>query len=166
MRNLNAFDLFFRRALNLASFNVGVLIPRNGANRNDYTDMRKKIIENTWILNIYDWKLFPGVTQECISVIVSDRKSDKPDKVIINNLQMFTQESIGPPLYIFNIHSSMEQYNLKEKIKLNSKKGLLRIICEIKRGEETCLSAALHTSSAGGCMFLKQSSSMMICQRY
>ncbi|MFX1537748.1 MAG: Eco57I restriction-modification methylase domain-containing protein, partial [Promethearchaeota archaeon] len=140
IRNLNAFDLFFRRAVNLTSSKVSFLIPRNSVNRNDYSLLRKFIVKETWLLDIYDWKLFPGVVQECISIIVSKKDQIKPEKIIINLIPMFSQEDIKPPLFIFNIHSTKEEYVLKEKIRRNSQIGLLKSILTadigIKRGEE------------------------------
>ncbi|MFX1250417.1 MAG: Eco57I restriction-modification methylase domain-containing protein [Promethearchaeota archaeon] len=140
IRNLNAFDLFFRRAVNLTSSKVAFLIPRNSVNRNDYSLLRKFIVKETWLLDIYDWKLFPGVVQECISIIVSRKNQIKPKKIIINLTPMFSQEDIKSPLYIFNIHSTKEEYALKEKIKQNSQIGMLKSILDadigIKRGEE------------------------------
>ncbi|MFX0063487.1 MAG: Eco57I restriction-modification methylase domain-containing protein [Candidatus Hermodarchaeota archaeon] len=140
IRNLNAFDLFFRRAVNLTSSKVSFLIPRNSVNRNDYSLLRKFIVKKTWLFDIYDWKLFPGVVQECISIIVSRKDQIKPEKIIINLTPIFSQEDIKPPLYIFNIHSTKEEYALKEKIKRNSQIGMLKSILDpdigIKRGEE------------------------------
>lgn len=135
-RNLNAFDLFLRQAISSSSSMIGFLLPRNFINRNDYSSLRKFVIENSHILQLQDWKLFPGVIQECVSLILSKNPKMKPDNIIVNKTPLFSQEAIVSPLYIFNIYSSKEEIELKEKIKSNGKSGLLDSIIEIKRGEE------------------------------
>jgi len=149
-QNLNAFDVFTRRCLLISENMFGFLVPRNSSRSNDYKNLRKFILYNYKLENLKDWKKFPGITYEAMSVITSNTNYSGNNKITINDEKFLTQnELLDNNEYIFNIYSNLKQYNIKEKMK-SSEVGWIDLV-EIKRGEE--ISQAAKVMQCPNCSY-------------
>jgi len=153
-KNLNAFDVFTRLALRLKRINVGFLVPRNSCRSNDYIELRKHILETSTVRDIFDWKLFPDVTQECISIVLSPESYDNTF-VRINGEEFQTQKDLKESVdFIFNIYSTKEELGIKNKIGRFTDR--LDNFVKIKRGEE--ISRAAKVIQCPKCTFWRVAS--------
>ncbi len=147
-RNLNTFSLFLYQATQLLQKDSGILafiLPKNIARSNQYTHLRKYILENFQILEINFHGLFKGVTQEFISLIglyksfnrlntlihVND-KLEIPQSVYLNNID-----------YVFNFNYNKKAQKILEMITKETK--CINDFFIIHRGEEL--------SKKGGLMY-------------
>ncbi len=138
-KNINSFDLFVRRAILLLKEKgyFGFVIPKNSIKSNDYTLLRKFILENTLIKRLNLFGVFEGVTQEFIVLIfIKDKGSIKnkgKNRILINDQNKLEQERFYQNTnYIFNPNLG-ELFSIFNKVEQG--KALEEIIV-IRRGEE------------------------------
>lgn len=141
-QNLNAFDVFTRQATKLSDGNLGFLLPRNLARSNDYSDLREYVLQESTLLDIKDWKKFPGITLEALSLITNPSETIEREFVRINGEEFLTNQDLkDADGSIFNIYSNKKQYEIKERI-ADEPRGWDQHI-KIKRGEEISRSAKI-----------------------
>ncbi|WP_455463015.1 TaqI-like C-terminal specificity domain-containing protein [Candidatus Hodarchaeum mangrovi] len=139
-RNLNIFELFIYQSTKLIdSKNRGMLallLPKNFARSNQYTHVRKFLLDNYQILNINFYGLFENVTQEFISLTARYGHSvNQEHKILVDNKNKIDQSIYYENYdYIFtqNYNSNVQQ--TLTRIKENS--SPLSKYMTIKRGEE------------------------------
>jgi len=138
-KNLNSFDLFVRKAISLLKEGgfFGFVIPKNSIKSNDYTNLRKYILENTLIKKLTLFGIFEGVTQEFI-VLIFVKNNDKLDiknknKIVLNNKDIITQDKFyNNTNFIFNPEIN-ELDDIFKKVEVGDNLGDKIFI---KRGEE------------------------------
>ncbi|MHA1443343.1 MAG: TaqI-like C-terminal specificity domain-containing protein [Candidatus Hodarchaeales archaeon] len=147
-RNLNSFELFIYQSTNLLSSKNGMLglyLPKNLARSNQYTNLRKFILNNYELYSLKFFELFQNVIQEFISIVGKKSSKIHPQhEILINNKrnlhQMVFQTNID---YIFTLEvdkSAIIKINL-----INTNSLPLEEYLTVKRGEEL--------SKRGGIMF-------------
>ncbi|MFX0182371.1 MAG: Eco57I restriction-modification methylase domain-containing protein [Candidatus Hodarchaeota archaeon] len=147
-RNLNTFELFVYQASRLLIPSQGILaylLPKNITRSNQYTHLRKFILNNFQILLLNFHGLFQNVTQEFIFLIAL-RSHNIPSKH-----EIFVDDTIYIPQfmyhsnidYIFTRTYDLQSQKLVQLILKDSKP--LREFLTIQRGEEL--------SKKGGLMY-------------
>jgi hypothetical protein len=147
-RNLNTFELFVYQASGLLIPSQGVLaylLPKNTTRSNQYTHLRKYIINNFRILLLNFHGLFQDVTQEFV-FLVALRSRDIPSnhKMIIDETIHIPQSKYHTNIdYIFTRTFDSQAQKLVQLIHKDSQP--LRDFLTIRRGEEL--------SKKGGIMY-------------
>jgi predicted RNA methylase len=138
-RNLNSFELFVYKSTQYLKQREGIIafyLPKNFVRSNQYSNLRKFILEQYEIQSLHFYDLFQDVTQEFISIVGICRKAvNMNHKILINDSNLISQRK-----YYTNI-----DYIFTKKI-TNLELGLISLIKEqdfqlshyvnIKRGEE------------------------------
>lgn len=141
-KNLNLFAPFVYISL-VSLLNVkgifGMLVPKVFIKNTSYTQIRKFILEDLSLLEIFDFGKFPGVASDCVCPIIKkDRPSYTKLKVFHNSVlisentveqKIFTKN----PVYAISFTINTESQTLLTKITNNE---VLSNICDIKRGIE------------------------------
>ncbi|MHA1971772.1 MAG: Eco57I restriction-modification methylase domain-containing protein [Candidatus Hodarchaeales archaeon] len=147
-RNLNSFELFVYKApylLKKSGSFLAYLLPKNIARSNQYTSLRKYILDNFQILSLSFFGLFKNVTQEYLAIIASKtNQRDANHKIIVDKNNLVPQSAYHDNYdYIFTREFDPTSQEIKKNIIKNS--ILLGDLVTIKRGEEL--------SKRGGVMF-------------
>ena len=140
-QNMNSFELFLRRSIMLLKEGgvIGFLIPRNFIRSGQYSEIRRIFLENFVIHHIIDFKKFPEVTQECVTIIATKRVDWSISKKNENNIEvgegrkMLQGVFLHLPRYVFNLKLDEKKKNILEKILGGNKLGEL---INVDRGEE------------------------------
>ncbi|MFX0140879.1 MAG: Eco57I restriction-modification methylase domain-containing protein, partial [Candidatus Hodarchaeota archaeon] len=147
-RNLNTFELFVYQASELLIPSQGVLaylLPKNIARSNQYTHLRKFIINNFRILLLNFHGLFQDVTQEFIFLVaLRSRNIPSNHKLIVDDTIHIPQSKYYTNIdHIFTRTYDSQAQKLVQLILKDSQ--LLREFLTIRRGEEL--------SKKGGLMY-------------
>ncbi|MBU1129610.1 MAG: Eco57I restriction-modification methylase domain-containing protein, partial [Nanoarchaeota archaeon] len=138
-KNLNTFDLFVRNSISILKEKgfFGFVIPKNSIKSNDYTSMRKYVLENTELKNLDIFGIFEGVTQEFVTLIFEKSGANIGEKnkntIQINQKTKISQEKFyNNTNFIFN--PKLDKFaSIFNRIEDGEKLGDLIFI---KRGEE------------------------------
>ncbi|MFX0049686.1 MAG: Eco57I restriction-modification methylase domain-containing protein [Candidatus Hermodarchaeota archaeon] len=147
-RNLNTFELFVYQASELLIPSQGILaylLPKNTTRSNQYTHLRKYIVNNFRILLLNFHGLFQDVTQEFV-FLVALRSRDIPanHKIIVDETIHIPQSKYHTNIdYIFTRTFDSQAQKLVQLILKDSQP--LREFLTIRRGEEL--------SKKGGLMY-------------
>ncbi|MHA1332235.1 MAG: Eco57I restriction-modification methylase domain-containing protein [Candidatus Hodarchaeales archaeon] len=147
-RNLNSFELFVYKApylLKKSGSFLAYLLPKNIARSNQYTSLRKYILDNFQILSLSFFGLFKDVTQEYLAIVASKTNEiDTNHKIIVDKKNLIPQSAYHDNYdYIFTREFDPTSQEIKKNIIKDS--ILLGDLVTIKRGEEL--------SKRGGVMF-------------
>jgi hypothetical protein len=140
-QNMNSFELFLRRSIMLLKEGgvIGFLIPRNFIRSGQYSEIRRIFLENFVIHHIIDFKKFPEVTQECVTIIATKRVDWNISKKNENNIEVGEGRKILQgvflhlPRYVLNLKLDEKKKIILEKISGGNKLGEL---INVDRGEE------------------------------
>jgi len=138
-RNLNIFELFIYQGTKLMDKNKGILaflLPKNFVRSNQYTHVRKFLLDNYQILTLNFHGLFENVTQEFISLIARyGHAMDQEHKILVNDKNKIEQSIYYANYdYVFTQNYSSAVQHTLTRIKENS--SALSKYMIIKRGEE------------------------------
>lgn len=129
---LNLFALFIEKSIDLLKEGgiLGFILPNSLLRVTSYEEIRKLILEKTSILKIINLKpgVFEGVTASTIIIILQKEKSrEKREENLIkisegleNQFSLKSQKEFFNYLHIFDIISSENSRDLKNKLKRNS----------------------------------------------
>jgi hypothetical protein len=154
-RNLNAFELFIYQSTQLLSSKdgfLGLYLPKNLARSNQYTNLRKFILNNYEIFSLNFFELFQNVIQEFISIIGKKTSKIHPQhEILINNERKLPQNVFYTNIdYIFTLDS--DKSTILRLNLVNTDSLPLEHYLTVKRGEEL--------SKRGGIMFCQ------VCQAW
>jgi hypothetical protein len=138
-RNLNSFELFIYKSTQYLNLNNGILafyLPKNFVRSNQYSNLRKFILEHYEIQSLHFHDLFQDVTQEFISIVgVHRQKVNMDNKIQINGTTQISQLKYYTNIdFIFTTKTTDKEIELLSLITDN--KVPLSHYVNVKRGEE------------------------------
>jgi len=147
-RNLNTFELFVYQASRLLIPSQGILaylLPKNITRSNQYTHLRKFILNNFQILLLNFHGLFQNVTQEFVFLVaLRSHNISSKHEIIVDDTTHIPQSMYHSNIdYIFTRTYDLQSQKLVQLILKDSKP--LREFLTIQRGEEL--------SKKGGVMY-------------
>jgi SAM-dependent methyltransferase/predicted RNA-binding Zn-ribbon protein involved in translation (DUF1610 family) len=142
-KNINICALFINKGLDLARDGgvLAFLLPKVVIKNTAYFNIRKKIIEELHISNLFDFGQFPGVASDAVGLVVKKLRSDSKTKIqFLNNNEIVKENDLDQKIYgenssfIFSLDLNPEIQLLLDKITAGSKE--LGKIFGIRRGIE------------------------------
>jgi len=140
-QNMNSFELFLKQSIMLLKEGgvIGFLIPRNFIRSGQYSELRRTFLEKFAIHHIIDFKKFPEVTQECVTIIATKGVDQTLTKRNKNNIEVGDGRKISQKIFlqlprsVLNLKLDNKKFKILKKIEMGKKLGE---IIKVDRGEE------------------------------
>jgi type I restriction-modification system DNA methylase subunit len=142
-KNINICALFINKGLDLVRDGgvLAFLLPKVVIKNTAYFNIRKKIIEELHISNLFDFGQFPGVASDAVGLVVEKLRSNAKTKIqFLNNNEVVKENDLDQRIYgensafIFSLDLNPEIQQLLDKITKGSKE--LGKLFAIRRGIE------------------------------